>query len=418
MSKGSESYFFERSRTSNPASEVPSLDVVQDLRRAGGVHDSARGGNRRSKVSWFMDLLRSKRSVQPKDDTSHLFEQPHGAKHVSDSPARYVLPQLPFETDICIFDEGGFKQEVKLLEQDIDTAICGRKRFKQSYWSGSPAWRNLITSETAVGAAIRALYLGLKPMIGFGIREEKEHKCLLQDHAEEDFYSLLQDHAKEDFHVIDTYVFNENSVRKVLTDPRYSHYFDDYTPGSSPAYISTLISSLSKRNWCKEDDMKFGLLYGYPPKAVEQFIKYKDEKVVFLDEWSKKERQLSKRERALLAGYRYGEEAYKLYISDTFDEKRDEKILFDVINNISHDSENKFKEGHEPEIRALLEEKFADLDYDVIDYIASERVISIFGMSYTSHKQQGPSDKRYRDRSLYILERSGMNEFLAFLKQT
>ncbi len=211
--------------------------------------------------------------------------------------------------------------------------------------------------------------------------------------------------------------FTESGVKKVLTNPKYSHYFDDYTAGSSiPAYISALIKSLKEKKWGKQQDIKLGLLFGYPPEAVEEFVKYKDERDSFLREWSNKKKQLSKEERALLAGYQYGNEVYKLYRSNTFDENRDINILFNVLNNIPSGDNNKFKEEHESEVKALLEKKFSEIEEGAVNYICSIRRFSLFGMPYLS-RGQNLSDKYYCDKSHYIFEKSGMNEYLRSVTQ-
>src|SRR5205807_9792342 len=103
---------------------------------------------------------------------------------------------------------------------EIYRAKKGLERFKKSYENGDAGWKKLLTSKTAQGKALQAMYLGLKPMVDLQerfARDSKEHKRIIQ---------LCQKHVGDDFQVIGDAVFVESSVKKMLTHPEYSQHFD------------------------------------------------------------------------------------------------------------------------------------------------------------------------------------------------
>lgn len=278
--------------------------------------------------------------------------------------------------------------EIKSIKDMLESAKQGLKKFQQSYENGSSEWKEVLTSGDE-GNAIQAVYLGLKCLTSTTTSKEKRDQ----------FISLFQKFAGEGLSIIvsmdERYdkrlpgICNESSVKKLLTDPKYADLFDDYTPESSVwQYLSDLDKSFDEArinrttwSWSEQELAKFqkkqGVLYGFPPDAITEFVKHHSPLDAFYSFQSLSE---------------------------------NEKLL----RKSSHDKKFRETDNNQSKIRELLNQKFSAIPEDAREYIVSRSMEKLFGAVYSADIRS-KGDKYYCAKLNFIFNHSGMPEYLASL---
>lgn len=287
------------------------------------------------------------------------------------------------------------------IAADLETARKGFAAFQAQCDKDDKEWQKLLISETAVGRGIRAMYLGLKPMLYADDLTTKEFETVK---------GLFTKHAKEDFKIIGQVIMSESSVEKVLT--AFPQYFPDYFPGSSAhSYISKLEQEWQKpqkkygliptrKSYKKEYFIQNGLLFGYPLNAVKQFANYNNaiEELgkAFLSE------KTSSADKQTLYGYLHGSKP--LLDSQVGQEERKQ-------------ARKHFINTHQQDILALIDKKLPYLKDDKKgkQYLLSREGVQLPGFQYTSGIKD-ESEKAFEEKVQAIYKQSGIEDYIENLK--
>jgi hypothetical protein len=270
------------------------------------------------------------------------------------------------------------------MPAELERAKKGVEDFKKTFQSNWLGGRKILRSGR-IAPAVQSMFLGLKPMAGFG-------------GVDREMGGVKKVKFPDSFKLEQGHLYDRELVKDVIS--KNPDIFDDFPKeGDVDTYMQDFLNRKPQTNQTDKETARVGLLYGFPKDAVLSYVNN------------------IKRYASIQETFRRLAFLYLGPISNLTDEQKDiyrhlalirgEKV--DLTPGYMHN----FLDQHEEEARKFLEEQtHVKMTEEGINFMVKNRTVNVHGFNYgTGIPTEATVAFPKKLDELY--EKSGMNSFIS-----